>query len=146
MAASVRDGGQGARSRPVFTEDQCDDLKEALGDAYARLLPILEQAVTGYRANQALPSHDDTVRTHVQAAEKLAAPCRRFLRDLEKVTPSWREAQRWSFGPPLTPAKLDERMSLLIQSRSAVERLLEETRMWEEIGQRRGRLKRVCQT
>ena len=73
-----------ARSVSVFTSDQCEDLDFELDSQYEQLLPILEKAVAAHRANQDLPSLEDTVRAHVETAEKLAAPCRRFLRDLEK--------------------------------------------------------------
>ena len=128
-----------ARSVSVFTSDQCEDLDFELDSQYEQLLPILEKAVAAHRANQDLPSLEDTVRAHVETAEKLAAPCRRFLRDLEKMTPPWREVKLSSYGPPLTPAELNERMSALDKSRLAVERLLEETRMWEKISRWRRR-------
>ncbi len=142
MAKSVRDG----KSLFAFTTDQRDDLELALGDEYKRLLPILERVAEGHRANQSLPSFDDSVRTMVQAGKKLAAPCRRFLRDIEKVTPRWREVQQQSYGPPSTPAELDERMSALNNSRSAVESLLEQANKWEEIGRGRPRRKPGKQT
>ncbi len=122
--------------KPVFTPDQHEDLRWALGSQYEELLPILEKAVTGYKSRRGLPSLDDMYRAHVQAAKNLAELCLNFLRDLEKLTPPWREVQQWEFWAPLTPAKLDERMSALNKSRSAVESLLEQARGWEEIGNR----------
>ena len=134
------------RQTSVFTVDQRHDLSWALGSQYEQLLPILEKAVAGYKARRALPSIDDEIRGHARAAKDLATLCLRFLRGLEKVTPSWRTVQQWEFGPPLAPAELEERMSALNKSRCAVEDLLEQARGWEQIGSRRRRRKPGKQT
>ena len=124
------------RQQPVFDDDQRETLRWELGDEYEQLLPILEKVAAGYRARRALPSIDDEIRAHTQAAEDLVVPCLRFLADLEKATPRWREVQQWSFGPPLTSAELEERMSALNKSRSVVETLLKQARAGENIGSR----------
>ena len=140
MAGPVRK----RRQASVFTPDQHEDLRWALGSQYEELLPILEKIVAGHKANR--PSLDDMNRAHTKTAKNLAALCRRFLRDLKRVTPPWREVQQWEFGPPLTSAEVDERMLALNKSRSAVESLLEQTRVWEEIGSRLRRRKPGKQT
>ena len=125
----------------IFSVSQKHQLKNVLGEHYAALLPLLEEAARPVDGPRAPWEHRTEVKAQKKAAAQLIRASQRFIQALETAQDVVPEALRQQYVPSDEPGGVDSWESWS-RARRATEDLLHEATLWNDRATEESRLRR----
>jgi hypothetical protein len=125
----------------IFSVSQKHQLKNVLGEHYAALLPLLEEAARPVDGPRAPWEHRTEVKAQKKAAAQLIRASQRFIRALETAQDAVPEALRQQYVPSDEPGGVDSWESWS-RARCATEDLLHDATIWNDRATEESRLRR----
>ena len=125
----------------IFSVSQKHQLKNVLGEHYAALLPLLEEAARPVDGPRAPWEHRTEVKAQKKAAAQLIRASQRFIQALETAQDAVPEALRQQYVPSDEAGDVDSWESWS-RARCATEDLLHDATLWNDRATDESRLRR----
>ena len=125
----------------IFSGSQKHQLKNVLGEHYAALLPLLEEAARPVDGPRAPWEHRAEVKAQKKAAAQLIRASQRFIQALETAQDAVPEALRQQYVPSDEAGGVDSWESWS-RARRATEDLIHDATLWNDRATEESRLRR----
>jgi len=130
------------RKMSIFSVSQKHQLKNMLGEHYAVLLPLLEEAARPVDGPRAPWEHRTEVKAQKKAAAQLIRASQRFIRALETAQDAVPEALRQQYVPRSDEAGAVDSWESWSRARRATEDLIHDATLWNDRATEQSRLRR----